>query len=94
MDSMTGSMHWSDLTLASGVILARHSWWLAQCRYLEAPGQSSSVLVQWLLCGLLLCAPCRLMPGVDVRVLLARNPDIVMSVQRGAGKLGPGAEFL
>ncbi|GIL81110.1 hypothetical protein Vretimale_12785 [Volvox reticuliferus] len=36
----------------------------------------------------------RLMPGVDVRIMLLRNPGVVTQVQRGPGSLGPGAEFL
>lgn len=32
------------------------------------------------------------MPGVDVQLLLLRNPDIVLSGQRGAARLGPPAE--
>ncbi|GLC53648.1 hypothetical protein PLESTB_000772400 [Pleodorina starrii] len=36
----------------------------------------------------------RLMPGVDVRIMLLRNPGVVTQVQRGPGSLGPGAEFM
>ncbi len=37
---------------------------------------------------------CRLMPGVDVEIMLRRNPGVVYSVQRGSSSLGPGAEFM
>ncbi|PNW80289.1 hypothetical protein CHLRE_08g385600v5 [Chlamydomonas reinhardtii] len=35
-----------------------------------------------------------LLPGVDMRLMLARNPGIVTELQRGPGALGPGAEFM
>ncbi|GMH43404.1 hypothetical protein BSKO_11326 [Bryopsis sp. KO-2023] len=35
----------------------------------------------------------RLMPTTDVASLLANQPDIIFSVQRGTLELGPGAEF-
>lgn len=37
---------------------------------------------------------CRLMPGVDAPRLLAKNPSLVFSLQRGNDALGPGAEFM
>lgn len=33
------------------------------------------------------------MPSRDVGALLAQQPDIVYSVQKGKEQLGPGAEF-
>jgi hypothetical protein len=37
---------------------------------------------------------CRLMPGVDVGIMLIRNPSLMFCAQRGSRSLGPGAEFM
>lgn len=36
---------------------------------------------------------CRLMPSKDVWKLIAQQPSIIFSVQKGVRDLGPGAEF-
>lgn len=53
------------------------------------PPPAPPLVVWWLLGG---AHTCRLMPGVDVRTMLLRNPSVLFQVQRGTKQLGPPAE--